>query len=577
MISRIIKLDRSVGALLILLMASLCATAQSGPRPASVKVDSKTGTITGRVVNENGLPHVNIEVSVRPDTPEGIPVTRTTTNREGSFKFNGLEPRLYVVSAALPAHMPKSLYPSPVIYKDSEVVTLVLIKGGVVTGTVTDGKGDPIVGIGVRVRMVGDETGRRYADGGLYFDNMTDDRGVYRVYGVPTGTYVVSADGSIEDRTSSFWFLRVRAFSNDLPTYAPSSNREGANEISVRAGEEVSDVNIRYRRERGSTISGIVNGTYDERRMSVTLSSILDRGPRWYNQVRAAGREFIFEAIPDGEYYLAASASSSDGKGQQSESMVLSVRGADREGIELTLFPAASIKGVVVFKPLSNPPPECGQPQPQLSQTSVTAWQRLTEGSSKKSHSVVSAGRPATLNSEGKFTLSDLAAGEYHFGVRFSSEEWYLQSIAFAPPTPGGIPTDAMNTWTNVKPGDQLSDLTFTLAQGAGMVSGEVLPGLTHPEKMVAVVVPAELAKAGDALRYYAVPVNSDGRFWMRVAPGRYWLMVREGSENTQREMSKLRLPDGAESRAALRRAAEETKAEIEVKPCQDFPAKLPL
>ena len=155
------------------------------------------------------------------------------------------------MSAAVPAHIPKSLDTGPVVFKSGDLVTLALIKGGVVTGTVTDAKGDPVVGIGVRVSMVGDESGRRHGDLGRYYESTTDDRGVYRVYGVPTGTYVVSADGSVEDRSSR---MAVNGFAKDLPTYAPSSNREDADEISVRPGEEVSNVDIRYRGERGSTI-----------------------------------------------------------------------------------------------------------------------------------------------------------------------------------------------------------------------------------------------------------------------------------------------------------------------------------
>ena len=79
---------RSGGAFLILLFA-FCVCAQTG-QPAAAKVDTKTGVITGRVVNENGEPHVNASVWVRPDTPEGLPVTQTTTNRDGVFKLSGL-------------------------------------------------------------------------------------------------------------------------------------------------------------------------------------------------------------------------------------------------------------------------------------------------------------------------------------------------------------------------------------------------------------------------------------------------------------------------------------------------------
>lgn len=567
------------GVLLILLLASLCATAQTGSQPATAKVELKTGAITGRVVNENGLPHVNVDVSVRPDTPEQLPATQTTTNRDGVFKVSGLAPGSYYVSATVPAHIPKSPETGPVVFKAGELVTLVLIKGGVVTGTVTDTKGDPVVAIGVRVSMVSDESGRRYGDLGRYYDNMTDDRGVYRIYAVPRGTYVVSADGSIEER-SSFSRMNVNGYAKDLPTYAPSSNRENAAEISVRPGEEVSDVNIRYRGERGSTISGIVNGLHDDNRgISVTLTSIVEGGRQRFKHTQGSDREFTLEGIPDGDYNLAASAYWSDGTRRQSESMFLKVRGADIEGLELTAAPLASIKGRVVLEPLKTPPPECaGKRQPQFSELSVSAWQRVTEGTRKKPQFVWRTGQE-TPNVEGNFAFSDVAASEYYFAVRFSAQQWFLQSIAFEPPTPNGKPIDATRTWTTVKPGDQLYGLTFTLAQGAGLINGEIslAEGQTLPEKTVAFLVPAELERADEVLRYAAAPVNSEGRFWLNAAPGRYWILAQHGTDDTRYEPSKLRLPDGSETRSSLRHAAEKTKTEIEIKPCQDVTVRLPL
>jgi hypothetical protein len=568
------------GVLLILLLASLCATAQRTSQPASAKVDSKTGAITGRIVNENGQPHVNVDVWVRPVTSEGLPVTHTTTDRDGVFKLSGLERGSYYVSAALPAHIPKSPDAGPIVFKAGDLVILVLMKGGVVTGTVTDTKGDPVVGIGVRVRMVSDESGRKYSDSGRYYENMTDDRGVYRVYGVPTGTYVVSADGSVEDRSSLR--IYVNGFAKDLPTYAPSSNREGADEISVRIGEEVSNVNIRYRGERGSTISGIVNGLPDDNRgINVALTSIVEGGPRWYNQSQGASREFTFEGIPDGDYHLAATGYWSDRTRRQTESIFLNVRGADIEGLELTAAPLASINGRVVLEPLKAPPPECTEKrQPQFSETSITAWHRITEGSGKKPQFVWRAGGPVTPNAEGNLTFSDVAGSEYYFAVRFSAQQWFLQSIAFAPPTPNGKSIDATRTWTTVKPGDQLSGLTFTLAQGAGLIRGEIslAEGQTLPEKTVAFLVPAEPERADEVLRYFAAPVYSDGRFWLNnVAPGRYWMLAQRGTDDTRYEVSKVRLPDGSEIRSSLRHAAEKAKTEIEIKPCQEVTFRLPL
>ena len=363
-----------------------------GSQPATVKVDSKTGAIAGRVVNENGQPHVNIGVLVRPDTPQRLPVTHTTTNRDGIFKLSGLEPGSYYVSAAVLAHIPKSSDSDPAVLKAGDMVTFLLTKGGVVTGTVSDTKGDPVAAIGVRVWMVSDESGRRYEDTGRYYENMTDDRGVYRVYGLPTGTYVVSADGSVEDRSSLR--ISVNGFAKDLPTYAPSSNRAGADEISVRISEEVSDVNIRYRGERGSTINGIVNGLPDDNRgVSVTLSSIVEGGPRWYNQSQDLVMTLFSKEFPMATIIWPLRDIGATAPAEQSEAIFLKVRGADIEGLELTAAPLASINARVVLEPLKAPPPECSDKrQPPFSEMSVTAWLRVTEGARKKPQFVWLAG-----------------------------------------------------------------------------------------------------------------------------------------------------------------------------------------
>jgi uncharacterized surface anchored protein len=158
---------RTAVAFLILLVASAGATAQLQQLPrtrvamATAKVESKTGEIRGRVVSENGQPLVNANVSVRPDTPEGLPVTNTTTNRDGVFKVTGLEPGSYTANAALPGYIPKAPRVGPAVQSTADSVTLVLIKGGVITGTVTNSKGDPVVAIGIHVEMVVDDVGPR--------------------------------------------------------------------------------------------------------------------------------------------------------------------------------------------------------------------------------------------------------------------------------------------------------------------------------------------------------------------------------------------------------------------------------
>jgi hypothetical protein len=119
----------------------------------------KTGTITGKVVNENGQPLVGANVSIR---PVGVVSSgrSTVSNLEGNFQVNGLENALYNVFADSPAYVApppdlESPYPT---YRVGDSVRLELIRGGVITGTVTNATGDAVLGVRVRAFMVRDTT-----------------------------------------------------------------------------------------------------------------------------------------------------------------------------------------------------------------------------------------------------------------------------------------------------------------------------------------------------------------------------------------------------------------------------------
>src|SRR6185436_9737768 len=96
------------------------------------------------------------------------------------------------------------------------------------------------------------------------------------------------------------------------------------------------------------------------------------------------------------------------------------------------------------------------------------------------------------------------------------------------------------------------------------------------PEKTFVYLVPAEKESSDEVLRFYAVAVNPDGNVTLKnVAPGRYWLLAGPAIDGG---LTKLRLPDATETRAKLRRDAEELKTEIELKPCEnviDYKLKL--
>jgi hypothetical protein len=549
----------------MLVMLSLGAAGQTGEV-------IKTSSITGRVVNESGQPLPNASVSAQ--AVGSRERSETATDREGVFKLSGLKPVPYTVSAYMAAYISPSMElesGSPKQYKVGDSVTLVLIKGGVITGTVTTAAGDPVVRIGVWARMIGNDKNKGPIAGGMVRESLTDDRGVYRIYGLPTGTYIVGAGAS-----RNYTYSEGSAFDTLLPTYAPSSIRDTAAEITVRAGEETANIDIRYRGEPGRTISGVARGLQVDENfgLAVHLTSIEAGSSQsdlsYFQRSERAG--FVFFGIADGDYYLTAQANGRTGEREISEPKLIKVRGADIEGIELTTSPMASITGRVVLE--DSKATECSEKdRPRFSETFISAWHRQTEATKTQPQILWNFGAPVPADAQGNITLRNLAPSQYYFAARFSAKSWYLQSISFAPAAAKtGKPIDAARNWITVKTGDKLSGLTVTLAQGAASLNGQIAlrEGESLPEKMFVYLVPAEKEKADDLLRFYGAAVGPDGKIAMNsIAPGRYWVVAQPANDEANSPVRKLRSPDAAETRTRLRRDAEAAKTEIELKPCQ--------
>jgi hypothetical protein len=537
--------------LAILLLTSTCAVAQvQSPNPTR----SKTGTITGTVVNESGQPLPNITIYVRTFS-SFRPVQFGMTDAEGKFEVNGLEPLSYQVLAR---HSVYTLLPreegTPNNYHIGDSVKLVMVKGGVITGTVTTRTGEPVIGVAVRVTKI--------ADGEMMEERTTDDRGVYRVYGLPTGKYVVSAGGGL---------YSAGPYDDDVPTYSPASTRDTAAEITVRAGEEMSNVDIRYRGEPGHAVSGTVsNPPGGQTGVIVSLSSKFEGGSQLNVGSSGLGEknEFIVYGVDDGDYTVIARTFNTEGELSLSPPQRIIVRGSDVTGLELALKPLGSVSGQVVLEELKTK--ECGTREaPFLTETLVSAWHKQDDAAKVLPSFVWSLGTPVSADAQGSLKLRNLAPGDYYFVTRFAAKSWYLKSISLAASTTKKA-VDATRAWTTVKSGDRIAGLKITLAEGAASLSGNVAlsEGEALPEKLFVYLVPAEKESAEDVLRFYGAAIDPDGKITLdKLAPGSYWLLARTAIDGG---LTKLRQPDATEVRARLRREAEAMKTEIELKPCQN-------
>ncbi len=562
-------------ALTWILACSLSVTAQT-PSP-NTKAAPITGSITGRVVNESGQGVASVTVVTRPSL--AFSGRTTSTDSEGNFKFEGLDSALYIFFASGPGYVmpPRDQEADPVYYRLGDDVTLSLIKGGVITGTVLSSSGESVVQVAVRATLVRDANGQAPKYSGFQVPRATDDRGVYRLYGLAPGTYVVSAGG----RNS---YGGNGAYDEDAPTYAPSSTRDTAAQISVSSGDETS-VDIKYRGETGHAISGTLTGMSDASLASAINVSLVqfDNGAPMTTATAftpPGGKTFAIYGVADGEYDLTAQSFSPPADTSVSENRHITVKGADVTGIELNLKPLGSISGHVALA--KSEVAECKNKRQPLFSEMMIAVRRSEKQKPPEAPRLMNFFAPQGVpNQVGDFQMKNLAPGQYNFGARFFARYWYLKSIvqqtgATIPPAKTvavNSQNDLARNGVTIKFGENISRVTINLAGGAASLRGSVKleRGQSVPPKLLVYLVPEEKESAEDVLRFFASEVGSDGAFALNnLPPGRYWALGQVTRNNETRSEIKLRFPAEAETRAQLRRAAEAGKLLVEFKPCQN-------
>src|SRR5262249_1336932 len=183
-------------------------------------------------------------------------VQMTNCDADGNFKVMGLSHGVYLIAAQAPGYV--SVQDLSRKYRVGESVIIRMARGGVITGRVTDEFGEPMVGVPVAADRVADSEGKPDKSAAtmneMNSSRTTDDRGVYRIYGLEAGAYVVGVN------VASPIFAGMGRTSREPPTYHPSSPRGSAGEGNLRGPAEVSGGGIRAGGGRGRSISGTVSG-----------------------------------------------------------------------------------------------------------------------------------------------------------------------------------------------------------------------------------------------------------------------------------------------------------------------------
>jgi hypothetical protein len=173
----------------------------------NTRIKTGTASISGIVTSaespEKGLRRVTVMLGAGDQIK--LPVN-IVTDDAGRFTFSGLAAGTYTLIATRPgfvtstygAKVPGRAQGAPISLADGQQmsgIVLPMMHGAALSGTIRYPSGRPASEIGVIVLAVKNVAGERRLNP-MLAPGRTDDRGVYRVYGLPPGDYIVRVDMS---------------------------------------------------------------------------------------------------------------------------------------------------------------------------------------------------------------------------------------------------------------------------------------------------------------------------------------------------------------------------------------------
>lgn len=647
---------KQIASTLILLLTFMAAQAQkpaqsTKPSPGTQPPRGDTSRkLSGRVVDETGKPVSDAALLAMPtgktENMQQVLVNyRTATSDEqGRFTFDELSPGAYRLVAAAPGHVLAQDSAEeggrPKLFRTGEPVTLRLVRGAVITGTVTDGLGEPLVAARVRAHRIKDEKGRPAVvrvtldESLLTQEWKTDDRGIYRIYGLEPGTYVVAAGGKGLNPMS------MGGFDADAPSYHPSGTRDTAVPVAVQAGQEVTGIDIRWREAKGFIVSGKVvipegkEGTASAVVVTLTnaaTGNVEGLALTGFMGVSEDGSAFALTSIGEGEYNVTATSVGDSPERTGTDNMLVSpprrvtIKGADVTGLELKLAPLGSISGQFVIERLKASDVAICQPKRTATIEEVVVAARSDAKRKDKPGVPVISLSPFAYSSDGvpddkgAFRIVTMEAGRYRFDIKLPSEDWYVAAItqtkdaavidapvpdtnkdaadkskakeaSAAPEKDAGKvartgqqpivatqPRDLAARGLAVKMGERVTGVRVVAAEGAAAIKGQVKPekaGEQIQGQLRVFLVPAEPEHADNVLRFHQVEVEKDFTFSVsNIAPGRYLVLVRAVTEEEANETDNRPVAWDDDARVTLRLAALAANNAVDLAICQRLAA----
>jgi len=510
------------------LLAAQSATLQTSKTPRS--------SVSGRVtIKEKGVGGVLVGLRKTDFQLPTDPYQRATTDPDGYYRITSVPPGNYEVVPSAPAFVPAqgNARSKQVIVGDDdnvEGINFALVRGGVITGRVTDADGRPLIQqqVGIYFETAFPQTPQqRQAYPAMSV--QTDDRGIYRAFGLQAGRYKV-ASGRSDDVAMTGPNSAGRASYRQV-FYPDVNEPDKAKVIEVSEGSEATDVDItlgsalQMFAAAGRVIDGERNQPVPNIRFGVTR--IVGQRMEFVNTAITSNiqGEFVIEGLLPGRYGINLFPNQNPSNELRVEALNFEIIDQDISGVVIKLVKGASVSGVVVIES------EDKAVQARLSELQMRGYVVVPGGG------VVSTSASSPIGPDGSFRLAGLGPGTLNLNLGMQNRPFPPKGFTIARMERDGV---VAMRGIEIKDGEQVTGVRVILAYGNAVIRGVVtaengpLPEGTR--------VTVSLTKPGERNSPLIRPpmVDARGRFLIEGIPaGTYELTAIIGM-TTQRAPARM-------------------------------------
>jgi protocatechuate 3,4-dioxygenase beta subunit len=533
-----------------------------------------TGTIVGSVIGGvTGQPVRRARVNLSGSELRGS--RSALTDEQGRFAFSALPAGRFTLSASKPGYLnvtygqktPGAGRPgTPIQLADGQQlqVALQLPKGGVITGILLDDQGEPTPFINVRALRWMMRNGERTLQQAQ--STQTDDRGVYRIHGLPPGDYIVTATprnttitqvaqrieaemtairrqaetlasaGNVEAREqllARMNLIQAQVPEEDQsagygPVYFPgTTSASGAATVTLGVSEERTGIDFQLQLVQVAKVEGVILYPEGPAPQGVQVTLVGTQQLPGVGNVSARtdpqGR-FRLSNVAPGQYKLIArgtirggrgeppvDAGRGGGRGAAADQIRLwaaadvFVDGRDIANLALALQPGMSVSGRVAFEGTTAQPPS------DLTRVRVSL-------SPVGPSNGLSGSSPGRADANGRFTIANVMPGFYRISASGASGGWVIGSAVV-----GGV--DTLDFPIEIEPNENVTGAVVTFVDRRTEVMGTLQDQRGQPTADYTIIVfPADRRYwVGQARRIQSGRPGTDGRFTFRnLPPGDY-------------------------------------------------------